>query len=185
MRRFKSLPAILLSLFLSLLAVAESARAHGLEPAAPVRGGIDRVALKHPGYTIAVTKDGCITVDFLLNQKGISRQAIGSSYVFYPRERFRQASVERGRTEILFALVRSPQFAAVGPEYLASPGTFAHAGHRVIMSLDLSAGSTLARGVTFDSSRKGDWPAPLRRAVNEITRLGQATGPLPIGPAID
>ncbi len=93
--------------------------------------------------------------------------------------------MERRRRDALFALVRSPEFGAVGPEYLAPPGTFAHAGHRVIMTLNVYAGSTLARRVTFDSSRKKDWPAPLRRAFDEIIRLGQATGPLPVGPFID
>jgi hypothetical protein len=39
--------------------------------------------------------------------------------------------------------------------------------------------------VTFDSSRKKDWPTPLRRAFDEIIRLGQATGPLPVGPFFD
>jgi hypothetical protein len=177
-----ALPALLL---LPLLALADHARAVATDTNVSAHPVIDRVVLTHPGYTITVSVNGTVRVDFLLNQKGMPRKEIESSYVSYPREKSRQAKVDRRRSDALFALVRSPEFAAVGPEYLASPGTFAYAGHRVIMTLHVYTGSMLARRVMFDSSRKTDWPPPLRRAFDEVTMLGQATGPLPVGPFID
>lgn len=176
-----ALPVLLI---LPLLASADHACA-AADTTVPARSGIDRVVLVHPGYTIAVSANGSVRVDFLLNQKGIPRKEIESSYGAYPREKSRRTMVDRRRGDVLFALVRSSEFAAVAPEYLASPGTFAYAGHRVILTLSAYAGSALARRVTFDTSRKADWPAPLRRAVDEITQLGAATGPLPVGPFID
>ncbi len=185
MPHLKSSTTVLLSLLLlSLFAFAEHARALATGTVVTAHQGIDRVVLIHPGYTITVSIDGSVRVDFLLNQKGIPRKEIEDEYAFYPRERSRQVNVDLRRTDALFALVRSPEFAAVGPEYLAPPGTFAYAGHRVIMTLRVYAGSTLARRVTFDSSRKKDWPAALRRVFDESIRLGEATGPLPVGPFI-
>ncbi len=185
MTYLKSPSAVLLSLLLlSLQAFAEHPRALATDTSVAAHPGIDRVVLTHPGYTITVSTDGSVRVDFLLNQKGIPRKEIEQGFAFYPRERSRQVKVNHQRSDTLFALVRSPEFAAVGPEYLASPGTFAYAGHRVIMTLSY-AGSTRARQVTFDSSRKKDWPASLRRAFDECIRLGQATGPLPVGPFIE
>jgi len=182
----KSSTTVLLSLLLlSLLAFAEHARARATGTIVAAHQGIDRVVFTHPGYTITVSIDGSVRVDFLLNQKGIPRKEIEEGYAFYPRKRSRQVKVDLRRTYALFALVRSPEFAAVGPEYLAPPGTFAYAGHRVIMTLSVYAGSTRARRVTFDSSRKKDWPAPLRRAFDQSIQLGQATGPLPVGPFIE
>ena len=184
MRRFKRSFTILLFLLLALLTLGAAAPAHNIAIAAPAIR-IDRVVLVHPGYTIAVITDGHVRVDFTLNEIGVTRQEIEGRYVLYPRERLREVRVDRGRSDVLFALVRSPQFAAVGPEYLASPGTFAYAGHRVVMTLTLYTGSTQARRVAFDTSRTEDWPAPLHRAFDEIIGLGRTAGPLPVGPLIE
>ncbi len=185
MPHLKSSTTVLLSLLLlSLLAFAEHARALATGTIVAAHHGIDRVVLTHPGYLITVSIDGSVRVDFLLNQRRILRKEIEDGYAFYPRERSRQVKVDLRKIDVFFALVRSPEFAAVGSEYLAPPGTFAYAGHRVIMTLSVYAGSTRGRRVTFDSSRKEDWPAPLRRVFDESIRLGQTTGPLPVGPFI-
>lgn len=184
MQRRKRRIIVLSSLFLLASAVAQRAETSGFDAAGTPRDGIDHVVLTHPGYTITVFIDGHAQVDFVLNQQRIPRNEIDAQYRFYPREWTRRATVERRQSDDLFALVRSPEFAAVGPEYLAPPGTFAYAGHRVIMTLTVYAGPALARRVTFDSSREADWPSPLRRVFDEMIGLAQATGPLPVGPFI-
>jgi len=120
----------------------------------------------------------------VLNQKGLPRTEIDSGYSSYPRERVRQAGVNKAATIPLLTLVKSREFASVGSAYLAPPGSFVYL-HRVIMVLSLYSGSTLARRVTFDSSRRQDWPPSLKRVVDEVFRLGRLTGPLPAGPMID
>jgi len=185
MQRLKSWTTVLLLLLLLLTAFAEHARGLPIDTVIPVCHDIDRVVFTHPGYTITVSTDGSVMVDLRLNQRGIPRKEIESSYASYPRERSRLTTVEPRRAAALLGIMRSPEFAAVGSEYLAPQGTFAYAGHRVIMTIGAYACSSLARHVTFDSSRKPNWPTPLQRAFDEVIRLGQATGPFPVGPFID
>jgi hypothetical protein len=132
-----------------------------------------------------VWRTGGVRVDFLLNQKGVPQEEIKSGFGGYPNEKVREARVSRATAEQLFSLLESRKFAAVGPRYVAPKGTFASAGHAVVMTLTLSNHGPTVRTITFDSSRKADWPGSLRQAVDQIFRLAETTGPLPVGPYIE
>ena len=105
------------------------ARASHIQAAGPANHRIDRVVLIHPGYTIAVTADGGVRVDFTLNEIGVRRQEIESRYLLYPSEQFRRVRVDRGRVMYclpscdLRSLPRSGPSTSLPPERSPTPGT--------------------------------------------------------------
>ncbi len=164
--------------FSVLLVVFLSQSAFGAE--------IDQVVWNHPGYSITVHRTGEVRVDFVQNQKGISRELIESSFSGYPKDKFRESLAGPERLKRLFQLIDSSDWTQVKASYRAAEGTFEYAGHETVTRLVLKSKGTVVKEVELGGSRKPDWPTFVLETVDDIVALATEDGrQLPRGPFLD
>jgi hypothetical protein len=123
----------------------------------------DVVLESSAGYTVTLSAAGNVRVTFAASST----------------EPIRERAVDTNATQAIFDLVRSDDFQALGPSYIAPSGSFESFGHEYRESLSVLERGRVVKSVQWGSSRT-DVPAVLTDACDRLRKMAEATGKLPV-----
>jgi hypothetical protein len=136
----------------------------------------DSIVLESPGYLVTAHRSGLMRVRFLLHDLPSSPDDIATQWTAYPEEREWDHVLSPDETEQLFALANHRRFNGVEREYLAPPGAATSRDAAIVYRLTTFERGEVRKQVTFDDSRRVEWPVPLAALVGALLQAAPPPG---------